>query len=51
MTYATDTAPVIDDLDDVDDTPETIEAFIQERPLLSVGVAALIGFLLAKTIL
>jgi ElaB/YqjD/DUF883 family membrane-anchored ribosome-binding protein len=51
MTYA-DTSPVIDDDDDdLDEVPETIEAFIQERPLLSVGIAALVGFVLAKTIL
>jgi hypothetical protein len=40
-------------LDDDEDEDEalSLEDFIVERPLLSVGIAALIGFVLAKTIL
>jgi ElaB/YqjD/DUF883 family membrane-anchored ribosome-binding protein len=44
------TENTLDDEDDEDEAP-SVEDFIVERPLLSVGIAALIGFVLAKTIL
>jgi len=40
-----------DAIDDAEDQVQSVEDFIAERPLLSVGIAALIGFVLAKTIL
>ena len=40
-----------DAIDEAEYEAETIEDFIAERPLLSVGIAALFGFVLAKTIL
>jgi ElaB/YqjD/DUF883 family membrane-anchored ribosome-binding protein len=40
-----------DAIDDAEAQIESIEGFIAERPLLSLGIAALIGFVLAKTIL
>lgn len=40
-----------DAIDDAEDQVESLEDFIAERPLTSVAIAALIGFVLAKTIL
>lgn len=40
-----------DAIDEAEYEVETIEDFISEHPLTSVGIAALIGFVLAKTIL
>jgi ElaB/YqjD/DUF883 family membrane-anchored ribosome-binding protein len=46
------TADAIDNaVDYIEDETQSVEDFIAERPLLSVGIAALIGFVLAKTIL
>lgn len=40
-----------DAIDEAEYEAETFEDFIAEHPLTSVGIAALIGFVLAKTIL
>lgn len=41
-----------DDAEDyIEEETQSLEDFISDRPLLSVGIAALVGFVLAKTIL
>jgi ElaB/YqjD/DUF883 family membrane-anchored ribosome-binding protein len=40
-----------DAIDDAEDQVQSVEDFIAEHPLTAVGIAALVGFVLAKTIL
>ena len=51
MPITPDTDTIDNAIDYVEDEAQTIEDFIADRPLLSIGIAALFGFVLAKTIL